>query len=286
MILITGSTGQLGTAAIEQLLKQTSADNIVAFARDKAKAVKLEEKGIEVRIGNFDDKASLERALVSVDKVLLISGLDQNRLDQHKNVVDAAKNAGVKHIAYTGLAIKDIETSVVNSFMKSHFETEEYIIQSGLTYTFLRNSLYADALPMFVGGQVFDTGIYFPAGEGKVPFALRRELGEAAANALIQDGHDNKTYELAANELYSFDDVASALSELSGKSVRYTDVDAGQFCRSLVQAGVPESGIFMSAGFAEDIKRQQLEIVSNDLEHLLGRKPAILRDSLKEVYGF
>ncbi len=284
MILVTGATGHLGSATIEHLLKNTESNNIVAFARDENKAKYLKEKGVEVRIGTFDDTSSLDKAMQGIDKVLLISGADQNRLQQHKNVVDAAKKAGVKHIVYTGVSLKDVNTSAIKSFMESHFHTEDYIKESGITHTILRNNLYADGIPFFVGEKVLETGIYLPSADGKVPYALRREMGEAAANVLLQSGHENKTYEIAGNELYSYNDVAKILSELSGKSVTYTDIEASEFTEQLKQIGVPEIGIFIAAGFSADIKNHQYEIVTNDLEKLLGRKPTNLKDSLKEFY--
>ena len=108
----------------------------------------------------------------SVYKVLLISGGDaDNGLQQHQNVVDAAKKAGVKCIAYTGRSLKDRST-LVNVLMNRHFLTEDYIKASGLSYVLFRNVLYMDVLPQFVGGdKVFDTGTHLPAGDGKVAYA-------------------------------------------------------------------------------------------------------------------
>jgi NAD(P)H dehydrogenase (quinone) len=118
MILITGATGHLGSAAISHLLKNTAASNIVAFARDENKAKHLKEKGIEVRIGTYDDKSSLDLAMQGIEKVLLISGNAPSRLQQHKNVVDAAKKAGIKHIVFTSIALKNMKTSAIRSLME------------------------------------------------------------------------------------------------------------------------------------------------------------------------
>jgi len=164
-----------------------------------------------------------------IHKVLLISGIDANRLQQHKNVVNAAKKAGVQHIVYTGVAMKDVNTSAIKPLMESHFQTEEYLKASGVAYTFLRNNLYTDGILMFAGEKVVDTGIFLPAGNGCVPYALRREMGEAAANVLLQQGHENKTYTITGSRLYSYADVAEVLSKLSGKKVQYTDADAATF---------------------------------------------------------
>jgi NAD(P)H dehydrogenase (quinone) len=284
MILVTGATGHLGTAAIEHLLKKTNADSIVALARSEEKAKAL-RKGIEVRIGDFDDITSLDKAMQGIEKVLLISTIDQNRLQQHKNVVDAASRASIRHIAYTGVSMKDLGTSAIKGLMEDHFQTEDYIRSSGLSFTIMRNTLYTDVIPFYVGEQVFETGIYFPAGTGSVPFALRKEMGEAAANVLLQDGHENKTYEITGNTLYSFADIANELSALSGKTVAYTDADATDYADKLKLSDVPEYLIYMLAGFASDVKNKQFQTIYHDLESLLGRKPASLKEGLKLIYN-
>ncbi len=284
MILVAGATGHLGTAVIDQLIKHTSTDSFFALARSEEKAKALKDKGVQVRIGDFDDPASLEKAFAGIDKLLLISTVAQNRGEQQKGVVEVAKKAGVQHIVYTGVTLKDLSTSAIKWLMASHFETEDVIKESGLVYTFLRNALYTDVIPRYVGEHVFEAGIYLPAGDGKAPFALRREMGEAVANVLLQDGHENKTYEITGSELYSYTDVAQALSELSGKSVSYTNADPTEFTEKLKQFGVPEFAILLTAGFAEDQKNHQFEEVTNDLENLLGRKPLALKEALKEIY--
>ena len=189
----------MGAATIEHLRTKTKADKIIALARSEEKAKPLRDKGVKVRVGDFDDTTSLDRAMQDIEKVLMISGTDlNNRLLQHKNVVDAAKRAGVKHIAYTGVSMKDVRTSAIITLMNSHFQTEDYISESGLDYTFLRNTLYMDQIQLFIGEKVLETGIHLPAGNGAVPFALRSEMAEAAANVLLQDGHANKAYAITS----------------------------------------------------------------------------------------
>ncbi|MDY6460504.1 NAD(P)H-binding protein, partial [Acinetobacter faecalis] len=158
MILVTGATGQLGSSVISQLNKVSSKDQFAIFARDENKAIKYKEQGIEVRLGDFNQISSLGHAFEGITKLLLISTMEFNRFEQHKNVIDAAKMAGVKHIIYTGLAIQDIETSNVKELMQSHFDTEKYIQESGLDFTFARNTMYTDAIPQIIGEAVFDTG--------------------------------------------------------------------------------------------------------------------------------
>jgi NAD(P)H dehydrogenase (quinone) len=286
MILVTGATGHLGSAAVSHLLKNTAAGNIVAFARDENKANHLKEKGIEVRLGSYDDIPSLGLAMQDIEKVLLISGNGPTRLQQHKNVVAAAKKAGIKHVIFTTIALKDMKTAAIRPLMEDLYQAEDYIKESGLTYTVLRNTLYTGATPLFGGERVINAGINLPTGNGKVPFALRREMGEAAANTLLQNGHENRTYEITNSELYSYADVANALSSLSGRTVNYADADPVTFPTKLKEFGLPEIVVLLVSGFSADVKNHQFEIVTNHLEKLLGRKPASLKESLKEVFGF
>lgn len=287
-ILVTGATGHIGTAVIDQLLKKTEASNIIALARDEHKAKPLQNKGVEVRIGTFDDTASLGKALQGIDKIFLVSTADLNRFEQHKNVVDAARRTGAKFIAYTSAPhTKDPKTAVAKSLLESHFQTEDYIKKSGLTYAFLRNSIYMDMIPTYVGEKVFETGIFLPTGSGKIPFALRREMGEASANLLSQsEQHQNRTYDITNLESYSFEDVAEALSELSGQAVSYKDADKETFTKKLREHHASEEFIFFITALLTDCKNHQYEKATHDLEKLLGRQPTTLKEGLKELYQF
>jgi NAD(P)H dehydrogenase (quinone) len=285
MILVTGATGHLGSAVVSHLLKNTAARNIAAFARDETKAKDLKGKGIDIRMGTYDDILSLDLAMRGINKLLLISGNGPNRLQQHKNVIAAAKKAGIKHITFTSIALKDMKTAALRPLMQDLYQAEDYIKESGLPYTLLRDTLYTGATPLFAGEKVIKTGIYLPTGNGKVPFALRREMGEAAANILLQNGHENKTYELTAGDLYSYKDVADAFSALSGKTVNYTDADPVTFPAKLKEFGLPDIVVMLVTAFSADVKNHQFEMVTKDLEKLLGRKPVSLKEGLKEVFN-
>ena len=284
MMLITGATGHLGTAIIQTLLTKTPASQVAALVRDAAKATNLQQQGVSVRVGDYNDTDALDRAMQGVDKVLLIAGGDApNGLQQHQNVVDAAKKAGVGCIGYTSRTLNDPGT-LVNQLMMRHFETEDYIKASGLNYVLFRNSLYMDTLPVFTGPAVFETGIALPAGQGRVAFALRSEQGEAIANVLLADDCTNQIYNFTGSDAYSFHAVATALTDLSGKPITYTDIDPAIMADRMKGRGVPEVAIQRTIGFMTDIKNGQESTVSTDLEKWLGRKPASLRDGLPILY--
>ncbi|GHF36227.1 NAD(P)H dehydrogenase (quinone) [Deinococcus metalli] len=286
MILVTGATGHLGRSVIDQLLKIGPAGGVAALARDEGRAADLRDRGVDVRIGEYDDRSSLERAMHGVERVLLIAGTDEERrVQQHQQVVDAARAAGVQGVAYTGRTLKDPST-MANVLMDGHFRTEELVRASGLPFTIFRNVLYMDTLPRFVGERVFETGtIALPAGEGRVAFALRREMGEAMANALAADVWPRELYHLTGGVAASFDDVAAELTRLSGRQVTYRPTEAGAFAAQMVERGVPEVVARRTVGFMTDIANGQEDEVSPDLAQLLGRAPATLHTGLKELFG-
>ncbi|WP_375446765.1 SDR family oxidoreductase [uncultured Fibrella sp.] len=285
MILVTGGTGQLGVATLNFLLKKCPASQLAALVRDSGKAADLIEKGVAIRVGNYDDTASLDEAMQGIDKVLLIAGTDEDkRVQQHMNVIDAAKKAGVKVVAYTSRALKDRHT-LANQLMQGHFQTEDYLMQSGLNYVLFRNILYMDAIPQFVGPTVFETGIRLPTGQGKVAFALRNDMAEAMSAALVEDNNDTKIYTLTGSESYSFNDVAATLTDLSGRQVAYESVEPSAFEQQLKARALPGVVIQRIIGFLTDIANGQEEEVSTDLEKLLGRKPALLSEGLKILYN-
>lgn len=284
MILVTGATGHLGSAVVQQLQKQLSKDQFAILARNPEKSKVLKEQNIEVRQGDFNDPKSLERAFQGITKLLLISTMEMNRFEQHKSVIDVAKKVGVQHIIYTSLAIQNIETSAVKDLMLSHFKTEDYLKQSGLSYTILRNTMYAEAIPQIIGEQALTTGIHLSGGSAKVPYALREELGEATANLLLQEGHENKTHDLVGSTAYSYLDLANILSEIKGNQVSYQDIEEAEYQQLLKTIGLPEFLIYLTHGTVVDIKNEQYEVGSQVLEELLGRKTTSIETYLKTIY--
>jgi len=288
MILITGATGHFGKGTIDSLLeKGIPANTISALARNPEKAEALKATGVNVIAGDYNDEASLKKAFAGVDKLLFVSGSDlQNRVQQHHNVIKAAKEAGVKHIIYTSYARKnETETSPIAIIGQQHLETEKAIRESGIPYTFLLNTLYADMVPMYVGEKVFETGIYLPAGNGKTSFTTRRDMAEAAAVVLTTAGHDNKAYVIAGNDNHTMHEVAALLTELTGKPVAYNSPSKEVYVDTITKAGMPLEYASLFAGFMEAIEQGEFETADPDLEKLLGRKPTSLRDYLGSVYA-
>ncbi|MEO7048663.1 MAG: SDR family oxidoreductase [Ferruginibacter sp.] len=287
MILITGATGGLGNATIDSLLqKGVPANNIIALVRDETKATNMKQKGIQIRVGNYNDYHSLKDALSGVDKLLLISSNEMvDRLVQHKNVIDAAIENNVAHIIYTGIDIRSFEDTAIPHVSHIHRDTAAYLDTTVIPYTLLHDNLYADSIPLFLGDSVLETGIFFPAGDGKTPFVPRTDVGEAAAMVLTTTGHEGKAYAIAAETAYSFENIAEMLSEISGKKVKYLRPDLDTYIRTLVDNGVPKDSAMFLGSFGTAIANGEIDTNHSDLEKLLGRKSTPLKAYLAGIYG-
>lgn len=283
MLLITGATGNLGSSVINQLQQHLSKKDFIVTSSSSEGVQKLLSHGYNARLANFNNLTSLNEAFQGITKLLLISTMGQNRFEQHKNVIDIAKIRDVKHVIYTSLAIKNIETSAVKDLMISHLQTEEYIIKSGIKYTILRNTMYADALKQILGTKGLVQDISLPGGNGKIPYALRREMGEATANLLLQSGHENAIYDITGSQTLGYADLAKEVQALSGIVVNYNDISEQVFSENLKAAGFSDFEIYLHTGTIQDIKNHQYEIQSSTLESLLGRPTTNANAFLKEV---
>jgi NAD(P)H dehydrogenase (quinone) len=287
MILVTGAQGNFGKAVINYLFKKGISPSLISgLVRDKKNTEDLIDKGISLKVGDYDIYSSLVEAFKGVDKLLLVSSPDvENRLKQQGNVVNAAKEAGVKHIIYTSTQRKNETVSSPLYFIShSHIETENLIKTSGLVYTIFRNNLYLDVLPTLLGKKVLDMGVVLPAGNGKTAFALRNEMAEAAANVLTSEGHENKEYFIGNSENISMQEITDILSEVIGKKLTYTNPPMEVYIEILSKAGVPMEFIQTLTGFAAAINNGEFESRKTDLEMLLGRKPTSTKAFLEEVF--
>lgn len=287
MILVTGATGEYGTKAIEFLLeKGVNPSQISALVRNEEKAKDLKEKGIELRVGDYINYDSLVNGFKGVDKLLFVSGSEiETREAQHKNVVEAAKEAGVKNIVYTSfIRNTEVDKSAIKFLQDTHLKTENWIKESNIPYTILQNALYLDLLPMFVGEVEKNEVVVQPAQDGNSNAVLKTELAEAAANVLTTSGHENKIYPLVNTEANNYPEVVSEISSLLGKEIKYQSPNPEDFQLSLKEAGVPDEYIGIFNAFSVAQANGELAMEDNSLETLLGRKPTTAKEYIKQIY--
>lgn len=272
MILITGANGYLGSQTIDFLLENNPDADIAGLVRSEEKGAELKEKGVELRVGDYTDYPSIEKAAEGIDTLLLIStSTMENRAQQHHNVIKAAKEAGVEQIFYTSLVQADKKLSPLSL---DHAQTEKLLKDSGIPYTIYRHTFYTEFLPLFLGNAL-ETGQWaFPSDGKAINLALRSEMAEALVNGLADpEKHINSTYEITSNQAYSLDEISGMLSEASGKEITYTDVSIADFEQTLEESGLPEEQIAGSVITATTFTNGALEFTYDDMEQLLGRKP-------------
>jgi Predicted nucleoside-diphosphate-sugar epimerases len=281
MIAITGATGQLGHHVIESLLKRVPASEIVAIVRTPAKAETLSKQGIVVRQGDYGDEAALTAALNGVDKLLLISSSEVGkRAAQHRNVINAAKAAGVKFIAYTSLLHADKSPL---GLADEHVATEKMLAESGIPYALLRNGWYTENY-LASAPVALEHGLFIgAASDGKIASATRADYAEAAAKVISEEGHAGKVYELAGDSAWSLNDLVAELSKQSGKTVIYQNLDEADFAEALKSAGLPAGLADMLADSDTGASKGGLFDDSKTLSKLIGRPTTTLAQSVKGI---
>lgn len=280
MIAITGATGQLGQHVLENLLTTVPAGQVVAIVRNPAKAESLSQKGVVVRQADYSDEAALTAALQGVDKLLLISSSEVGqRAVQHRNVINAAKAAGVKFIAYTSLLHAD--TSPLG-LADEHIATEKMLADSGIAYALLRNGWYTENYLASAPPSI-EHGVFIgAAGNGKIASATRADYA-AAARVIAEEGHAGKVYELAGDEAWTLSELAAELSKQSGKNVVYQNLSEADFAAALKGVGLPAGLADMLADSDTGASKGGLFDDSRTLSKLIGRPTTTLAESVKGI---
>jgi NAD(P)H dehydrogenase (quinone) len=279
-IAVTGATGQLGRLVVESLKAKTSAGEIVALVRSPEKAADL---GVETRAFDYARPKTLGAALSGVDTLVLISSSEiGQRAVQHRNVIDAAKAAGVGRIVYTSLLHAD--TSSLD-LAAEHVETERDLAASGLPVTVLRNGWYTENYMGSVPGALQGGALIGSAGDARVSSAARADYAEAAAVAATQDDHAGKTYELAGDTAWTLPELAAEISRQSGRDIPYKNLPQADYAAALKGFGLPDFFAEAVAGWDVAASRGALFDDGRKLSKLIGRPTTPLATSVKAAIG-
>lgn len=270
-IAITGSTGQLGRLAIAALKARSARP--IALARDPAKASDL---GVETRAFNY---ASADAAaLMDVDTLVLISSNDFNdRVGQHRNVIAAAKKAGVGRILYTSVLKGGASPMIL---AQDHIATEAALRESGVPATILRNGWYTENYTGALGAAIQHGAIIGAAGEGRVSSAARKDYAEAIAVTALDASHVGETYELAGDTAHSGADFAAAVAKASGKPVAYVSMSLAEYAKALQGFGLPEGFATALADSDACAARGALYDDSRTLSRLIGRPTTPISETI------
>ncbi len=278
-LLVTGASGHLGRLVLKALIKNKAA-NIIATSRNIEKISEFAKDGVEIRPADFNDQKSLVTAFRGADRLLLIStDAIGARIEQHKNAISAAKEAGVKHIIYTSWPKAETSKALVS---EDHLQTEKLIKESGLTYTILRNFNYAENIFHSIPTAIQMGVLYGTAGAGKVAYVTREDCANAAAGALLSDKHQNKILDVTGPKAYNYEELVGLVSEVTGKNLKYVNLPEAEFKAALLKSGLPEIWADVFVTFDIAFRNGDTERPSNTVFELSGIAPKDFKDFLFE----
>jgi len=223
---VTAASGHLGAEIVKAAVAVLSSLNVIGLARTPEKAKSL---GVEVRPGDYNDPSALEASLRSVDTLLLVSGMDapDKRIEQHRNVIRAARNAGVKKIVYTSVQGAE-EGTAFSPVIQSNRQTEQDVRDSGLEWVIGRNGIYIEPDVEYIETYKKAGGIFNCAGDGRCGYTTRPELAYAYARMLTQDQHNGHTYNLHGEAITQYQ-LAEYLNSAFGTDLVYVPMTVEEF---------------------------------------------------------
>ncbi|HEX8305364.1 MAG TPA: NAD(P)H-binding protein [Jatrophihabitans sp.] len=279
---VTGATGHLGHLAVLALLDRgVPAQNVVAVVRDAAKAQPLAERGVQVRVADYNDADALGTAFAGVDRLLFVSGSEVGQRErQHRMIIEAARAAGVSRIAYTSIARAGENSMPLGA---EHRATEALLLASGIPTLLLRNSWYLENYTGQLEQYLAVGAIIGATGAARIAAAPRADYAEAAVAALVDDAAPG-VYELGG-PAFTMGELAAALSAAVGRELPYRDVTLAEFEAGLVAAGLDAGTAAFVTALERGAAAGELDVPVTDLERLLGRPATELATAVKHLIG-
>ncbi len=279
-VAVTAASGQLGSAIVRQLINEIGVENVVGIARTPQKS---EFTNIEIRKGDYNSREDFNAALSGINAVLIVSGMDQpqNRIQQHRNIIEAAKANKVNKIVYTSI-LGDEKNNAFSPIVASNRQTEEDVKQSGLNWVIGRNGIYIEPDLEYIDNYVASGEIYNCAGDGKCAYTSRSELAFAYAKMLLEEKHNGETYSLAGEPI-----TQETLAELINKTFGTTLVYRAATVEAYLKDRKAALGEFMGTiicGIYEGIKNNAFNVTS-DFEKASGRPHKMIDQVIGEFYN-
>jgi len=225
-IAVTTASGNLGSAIIDRLKQEN--ENIIGIARTPEKAKSL---GVEIRKGDYNSKENFMVALKDIDAVLIVSGMDHadKRIQQHRNIIEAAKENGVKKIVYTSIIGSD-EGNAFSPIVASNRQTEEDIRNSGLQWAIGRNGLYIEPDLKYIETYKKEGGIINSAADGKCGYTSRQELAYAYFKLLTDDNLLGETFTLFGEPITQLQ-LIHAINKAFNMNLKYTSISVEEYTK-------------------------------------------------------
>lgn len=277
-LLVTGAAGNLGRKVLDFLLARSPAPKIIATTRNPDALADYAKRGVDVRRADFSDPASLAPAFRGATRALLIStDAVGARLAGHKAAIDAFVAAGVKHVVYTSIPNPHGSPAGV---APDHEQTEAAIAATSLDYTILRNSLYADLLLGILPGAVASGTLVDAKGTGALAWVTREDCARAAAAALSSTHTGRATYDVTGPKALTGTELASIVSEVTGKPVKYLAVPHQAYIDGMIEHGLPPFLAELFASFDQATARGDYKQVAPTVQQLAGIAPTSVKDFL------
>lgn len=284
-IAVTGATGRLGGRIIEQLLELgVAAADIAPLVRTHDKGAPWRERGMDVRVGSYDDPVALVAALAGVDKVALVPppSLDNAvRVHQQHQAVRALHALDISDLVYVSLADPERRAFALEDV---DLATEHIIRAIGLPFTFMRNSVYMDELgpELKVAAQTGE--LVSATGNQPLNWVYLDDLAAATATVLAGQGHHGRTYQLTNTELFTYDDLAALLGEVTGKAITHRQASPQEAVRALTAGGMDaDHAQMMADSFHTAVAKDTFDTTSEDVRELTGRAPTVSAELVRRI---
>ena len=280
-IVITGASGQLGRLTAELVLARVPASEVTLTTRRPEALSDFVGRGARVRQADFDRPETLAEAFAGGERLLLISAdVVGRRVAQHRAAIEAAREVGVRHVAYTSYLNPVAENPAV--ITPDHRDTEEALRESGLAWTALRNAFYAE-YQVPAGAQAIATGqLIHNNGEGRIAYVSREDCAAAAAAVLTTEGHEGKAYDITGPESLSFAEAAERISAATGREIRHVDVPPEAARQGMLSSGMPEWQVDVSLGLLAAVREGALDAVTGTVATVGRVEPRSFADYARE----
>jgi len=285
---ISGASGRVGRVALDSALQHYPAHEIVATTRTPESLGDYSAAGVAVRFADFDQKTSLEQAFAGVDRLLIVSATNATgkRGDEHETAVEAARQVGVRRLAFTSMPNVDRPDHPSGLSAQEYRDAELVIEASGLDHVILRVSPYSELNAVERMLTAVSTGtLRMNTGTGRAAFISRRDVGQACVAALVSD--HSGILELTGPALLSFAEVTEKVADVLGVELEYESIDDETYRQLLLDAGDGELLADAVSGLGRAIRTGYFEVLTDVADQLLGRPPVsveqVLRDNEAEL---
>jgi NAD(P)H dehydrogenase (quinone) len=285
-VVVTGASGQLGRRTAERVLELRGAAGVILVTRQPESIADLAAQGADVRYGDFDQPESLRQAFAGGERMLLISATDlERRAGQHQAAIDAAAAARVRHVVYTSCLRPEPPNPAVVA--PSHHATETALVDSGLAWTFLRNSLYAEYQAAEAAAAIASGRLVHNRGDGGAAYVSRDDCAAAAAAVLVGPGHEGRVYDVTGPRPFTAAELAALYAELGGRAVEVVPLGDDRFVASLVDSDAADDhlryGAELVASFGRSIREGYMASCTETVATLTGRPARTLREVLEQA---